>query len=180
MSSAKSSPSSGVRGRLDDVRDVLDEIEGPGVEAGVDGSRSGDVKGGGVTETDRCIVAMWIAGRARQKDDVDAAVGCGMAMVNGVATGTASSPVPCVFSSIIAASRAFLRSRSRAFFSFFRCLRAASSSSRRYMGMYGPTPFSRLVRTSRDGRTSKSPARTAVAFRRACLSCLMEGLWTGS
>jgi hypothetical protein len=71
-----SSPSSGVRGLLDEVREVLEEMEGPGVESGVDGSSIGDV-GGGVTDTDRCIVAIWMAGRARQNDDVLAAAGTG-------------------------------------------------------------------------------------------------------
>lgn len=63
-------------GLLDDVREVLEEIDGPGVESGVDGRSIGDV-GGGVTDTDRCIVAIWIAGRARQKEDVLAAAGTG-------------------------------------------------------------------------------------------------------
>ena len=43
-----SSSSSGVKGRLEDVREVEEEMEGPGVEMGDDG------KGGGVTDTDRC------------------------------------------------------------------------------------------------------------------------------
>lgn len=62
-----SSSSSGVYGRLEDVRDVEDEIEGPGVDAGEDGIGGG----GGVIDTERCIDAMWIAGRARQKDEVE-------------------------------------------------------------------------------------------------------------
>lgn len=33
---SKASSSSGVRGLLDDVREVLEDIEGPGVEAGVE------------------------------------------------------------------------------------------------------------------------------------------------
>lgn len=72
----KSSPSSGVRGLLDDVREVLEEMDGPGVESGVEGSSIGDV-GGGVTDTDRCIVAIWMAGRARQKDEALAETGTG-------------------------------------------------------------------------------------------------------
>jgi hypothetical protein len=44
---------------LDDVREVLDELEGPGVDAGEDAIGGGEEgMGGGVTETDRCIVAM--------------------------------------------------------------------------------------------------------------------------
>lgn len=50
--SVKPSSSSGVRGRLDEVAEVLDEMDGPGVVGGEDGM------GGGVTERDRCIVAM--------------------------------------------------------------------------------------------------------------------------
>ena len=61
---------------MDDVREVLEEMDGPGVESGVDGSNIGDV-GGGVTDTDRCIVAIWMAGRARQKDEVVAGTGTG-------------------------------------------------------------------------------------------------------
>lgn len=34
------------------------------------------------------------------------------------------------------------------------------------MGLYGLTPLSKLVNTSRGGRGSKSPARTEVAVRR--------------
>jgi len=55
---SRSSSSLGVRGRLDDVREVLDELEGPGVEEGEDaigGSEWG--MGGGVTETERCVEA---------------------------------------------------------------------------------------------------------------------------
>jgi len=57
-----SSSSSGVRGLLEDVRDVLDEFEGPGVEYGDDGIGGGD---GGVTDSDRSRehVANWIVGR---------------------------------------------------------------------------------------------------------------------
>ena len=57
------SSSSGVYGRFEEVREVEDEIEGPGVDAGEDGIGGG----GGVIDTERCIEAMWIAGRARQK-----------------------------------------------------------------------------------------------------------------
>ena len=69
-----SSPSSGVRGRLDEVADVLEEMDGPGVVGGDEGM------GGGVTERERCMVAMWMVGRACQKDEV----------VVGVARGTAT------------------------------------------------------------------------------------------
>ena len=58
------------------MREVLEEMDGPGVESGVDGSNIGDT-GGGVTDTDRCIVAIWIAGRERQKDEVLVETGTG-------------------------------------------------------------------------------------------------------
>jgi len=32
---------------------MVEELEGPGVEAGVDGSSMGDMMGGGVTDTER-------------------------------------------------------------------------------------------------------------------------------
>jgi len=54
---------------LDDVRDVPSEVEGAGVDVEVDAKGGGDDVGGGVTDTDRCMVAMCMAGRARQKDD---------------------------------------------------------------------------------------------------------------
>jgi len=57
-----SSKSSGVCGRFEDVLDVLEEIEGPGVDEGVYG-KSGDIIGGGVTDVDRWFVAIWIDGR---------------------------------------------------------------------------------------------------------------------
>lgn len=46
-----------MQGRFDDVRDVAEEIDGPGVDCGE------DAIGGGVTDTERCIVAMCIVGR---------------------------------------------------------------------------------------------------------------------
>lgn len=52
------SPSSGVLGLLEDVRDVLEDIEGPGVEPGVEGRWSVEVVGEGVTETERCCAGI--------------------------------------------------------------------------------------------------------------------------
>lgn len=52
-------------GRLDEVRDVLDEIEGPGVVGGEEGI------GGGVTETERCVVARRNTGREPQAEEED-------------------------------------------------------------------------------------------------------------
>jgi len=160
---SNSSKSSGVRGLLDEVRDVLDEMEGPGVDAGVDGKSKGDEDGGGVTEIDRCIVAMWIAGRAFQKDDVvvvDWGAGTKLVLATGVALDASRD------SRALAAAFAFFLSRSRAFFSLFLCLLVCSSSNLS-AGVYGSTPFKRLVSTSRGGRISKAPATTEVAVRRA-------------
>jgi len=49
--------SAGVRGRFDEVRDVAEDVDGPGVDCGEDGI------GGGVTDTERCMVAMCMVGR---------------------------------------------------------------------------------------------------------------------
>jgi hypothetical protein len=48
---------------LDEVREVLDEMEGPGVVGGEEGI------GGGVTETERCVVARRKTGREPQAED---------------------------------------------------------------------------------------------------------------
>ena len=47
-----------------------DEVDGPGVDGDETTGWGGESMGGGVTETDRCMVAIWMAGRARQKDEV--------------------------------------------------------------------------------------------------------------
>jgi len=67
-SRSKSSSSSGVRGRLEDVWEVTEDA-GPGVERG-EAIPGEDGIGGGVTEVERWLVAMWIVGRARQEEDV--------------------------------------------------------------------------------------------------------------
>ena len=61
--SSRSESSPGVCGLLDDVRDVLDEMEGPGVVGGEEGI------GGGVTDTERCVVARCNTGREPQADE---------------------------------------------------------------------------------------------------------------
>ena len=123
--------SSGVRGRLEDVRDVVDQSDGPGVDLG------DDAIGGGVTETERCIVAMcivgrWLVPRARQKEEgwmtgalVDWAGGGGMGRA-GVDLGVDSTIG--FFSGNFAAAFFFL-SLSRSFLSRFLLLRALSSFS---------------------------------------------------
>lgn len=68
VSRSRSSSSSGVRGLLEDVCDVTEEA-GPGVERG-EAAGGEDGMGGGVTDVGRWLVAMWIAGLARQKEEV--------------------------------------------------------------------------------------------------------------
>lgn len=123
--------SSGVRGRLDDVLDVVDQSDGPGVDLGDEGM------GGGVTETDRCIVAMcivgrWLIPRARQKEEGcmrGALTGCvgaggmeraGVDLAVGSAVGLLSSAFAAAF---------FFLSLSRSFLSRFLLLRTPSSFS---------------------------------------------------
>lgn len=74
---------------------------------------------------------------------------------------TNSASSLCTFSSALLARSL---SRSRSLRSFFFALFESSSlfSTMSYRG----TPLSKLVRTSRAGRGSKSPARTDVAVRR--------------
>lgn len=68
VSRSRSSSSSGVRGLLDEVCEVTEDA-GPGVERGE--AAAGDERmGGGVTDVERWLVAMWIVGRARQKEEV--------------------------------------------------------------------------------------------------------------
>lgn len=61
--SSRSESSPGVCGLLEDVRDVLEEMEGPGVVGGEEGM------GGGVTDTERCVVARCNTGREPQADE---------------------------------------------------------------------------------------------------------------
>lgn len=119
--------SSGVRGRLDDVLDVVDQSDGPGVDLG------DEAIGGGVTETDRCIVAMcivgrWLVPRARQKEE-----GCMTgALTDWVgAGGTGMAGVDLAVGSTVGAFGAafFFLSLSRSFLSRFLLLRTASSFS---------------------------------------------------
>lgn len=124
--------SSGVRGRFDDVRDVVDQSDGPGVDRGE------EAIGGGVTETDRCIVAMWIVGRwlaprARQKED-----GCMVGVLTDWeegAVGTGRAGVDLVVESVVVflsgslATAFIFFSLSRSLFSRFLLLRTLSSFS---------------------------------------------------
>lgn len=113
------------------MREVLEELDGPGVEAGVDGNSIGDVMGGGVTETERCPVAMWMDGRAFQKWDVLAVTGIGCAMVLVLAIlvpPVALEAAPSANAFCCAFTTAFL-SLSRSFFSLFLILFACSSFS---------------------------------------------------
>lgn len=166
-----SSSSLGVYGLFDEVAEVADDSEGPGVEDGE------DIMGGGVTETDRELVAMWIAGRVCQKVDI---VGRGVGawiigffwtgaggretiwLVEGAAGAFSRALADSFlwFSLSRSLSLCFSFSLSR-FFSFFTRLASSSFSTDLLIG----TPLRRLVRTSRDGRGSWSPANTLVAVR---------------
>lgn len=166
--SVKLSPSSGVWGLFDDAVEVAEEREGSGVLGGDEGGI-----GGGVTELERCPV-MLIDGRACQKDDVvegvtrGAGTGWGRfagleeeATVEATATWGLSGAMESDFARFLSCSCCF----SRSFFSFLRALRSSSISAFSTESYTG-TPFNTLVSTSREGRGSKSPARTEVAVRR--------------
>jgi hypothetical protein len=145
----KSGSSLGVCRHLNEARAALDEMYGPVIDVEMEG-RSKDVQGGGITDAQRCMVTIWICGRTREKE-LDVAVGFGMDMESAPAEGTAlvrsASPPPSFLSPF------FL-------FSSFRCL--CTSSSVRSKGVWGPTPFKRLIGTS----GAKLPAKTAVAVLR--------------
>ena len=168
VSAPRSSSSSGVCGLLDDVRDVLEEIDGPGVEPGVSSNGKGEFAGGGVTDTDRCIAGIWMVGLERQNEEVLAAGGCGcgielvLASLPSVVALRAAPPINS-FCRAFAATFARFLSLSRSFFSFFLNFLSSSSLS---TSLYGPTPFNKLVKTSLGWRISKVPAITAVAERR--------------
>lgn len=169
---SKYSKSSGVRGRFDEVREVEEESHGPGVEMGVERCR-GDVLGGGVIETERCAVVMWMAGRAFQNDDVPGRRKGGMMrlvlarLVSGIAL------VPdSFFSCARSAASSRFRALSRSLLSFFLALRSSSPFS---SALYGGTPFNKLVNTSRHGRLSKTPAMTEVAVRRTRFAGFIVG-----
>ena len=71
---------------MDEVAEVADDIEGPGVDDGDENM------GGGVTETDREFVAIWIDGRVCQKvDTVGMGVGAWMIGFLGIGAGGADT-----------------------------------------------------------------------------------------
>lgn len=121
--SSRSESSPGVCGRLDEVREVLDEIDmvGPGVVGGEEGI------GGGVTETERCVVARRSTGREPQVEEVDASkrksLGCKVvsAMEGMVSRWAPDSPFTGSFWTDLALfltlSRAFLSLRLSRFMS---------------------------------------------------------------
>lgn len=140
--------------------------------------------GGGVTETDRCICGMWMLGRACQKGEAavmarGAATGrlllkledeVAAALILAAAAGAFSRAllvdrareISLSFSLAFSFSLSFPFSFSFSFFSFFLARLTSSSFS---TTLYNGTPFNKLVSTSREGRGSKSPARTLVAVR---------------
>jgi len=77
-----SSSSAGVCGRFDELPEVLEELDGPGVDARDDNMGGGeDTIGGGVTDTERWIGGRLIDGRARQKGAAPALEGWVMVVV---------------------------------------------------------------------------------------------------
>lgn len=110
---SRSSSSSGVRGRLDEVTEVEDEAR-PGVDCEDSGI------GGGVTDIERWLVAMWMVGRARQKDEVLVAFvfGAVVAVTVAVDEEAVGSGLRSVVRDFPAALTLFL-SRSRSLFSLF-------------------------------------------------------------
>ena len=81
VSRSRSSSSSGVRGRLEEVFEVTEDA-GPGVERG-EAAPGEEGMGGGVTDVERWLVAMWIVGLARQKEDVFGGADCGAGASTG-------------------------------------------------------------------------------------------------
>ncbi len=175
------SPSSGVRGRFDEVCDVLDEMEGPGVEAGVEARRRGGDVGDGVTETERCTEGMRIVGRVRQKllcePLVVKRIEGGSLLVLGKLSSAIARSASTACSSLRARAAALSFLFSSRLCSFFSCFLFCLASSSRSTSLYGPTPFSRLVSTSLGGRGSKAPAMTVVALRRMRLGWLKDMVW---
>jgi len=137
VSRSRSSSSSGVRGRLDEVWEVTEDA-GPGVERGEAGAGE-EAMGGGVTDVERWLVAMWIVGLARQKAEVfgGADWGVGVSTVweteaegclPGWTWGT-DKPALSAFCRNLSAALARFLSRSLSLFSFFLSLRESWSFS---------------------------------------------------
>lgn len=163
--SSISSSSAGVRGLLEDVRDVETEIERPRrglleglwdvedeLDVGVsDGRRAGKYPGGGVTETERSTGMSWILGRpwrAVQKvffflGSCWTGWGFEEEAMGSADWGTVRS---IKVSRLGEASGRFLESF------LFLALRISSFAS---TSLLGPTPLRRDVRTSRSGEGSK-------------------------
>jgi len=135
-SRSRSSSSSGVRGRLDEVCEVTEDA-GPGVERGE--AAAGEEGGGGVTDVERWFVAMWIVGLARQKAEVfggagwETCVSVGWdAEVEGCLvcwTWGTDKPAFSAFCRNLSAALARFLSRSLSRFSFFLSLRESWSLS---------------------------------------------------
>lgn len=151
---------------MEEVAEVVEEMEGPGVVGGDDGI------GGGVTDCDRCMVEMWMFGRACQKEEVETrGTGVLLFTAEGIAVMVLEEDDDdamggCGLSVAFATGLGRVFSFSRSFLSFFLTRRISSSFS---AILYDGTPFRSEVNTSRDGRESKLPARTVVAVRRCLL-----------
>ena len=132
------SSSAGVRGLLDKIRDVLDEIEGSGVEPGVESRGCREDVGEGVTDTEHWMAGIWIVGLARQNKEVAA----------GARVLIRVSEKCC-----------FVKSSCRSFWtvslSFTSLICPSCASSSLSTALQGPTPSNRLVKTSLGGQISK-------------------------
>ena len=138
---------------MDEVADVREEMDGPGVVGGEEGI------GGGENDAERWRLGMTIWGLACQKEDACARGMGSVAFFGATAAGAAveEDALGCAglsvalgagltrFLSALSLSFSFSRSL-RSFFSRFLSLRAWSSSS---VGLGMETPFNRLVSTSR-------------------------------
>jgi hypothetical protein len=137
VSRSRSSSSSGVRGRFEEVCDVTEDA-GPGVERG-ETAWGEEGMGGGVTDVERWLVAMLIVGLARQKEEVFG--GTEWVMVDTVVyeaeaggclsgwTWGADKPAFSAFCRNLSAALARFLSRSLSLFSFFLSLRDSWSFS---------------------------------------------------
>ena len=142
---------------MEEVAEVLEEMDGPGVVGGEEGMS------GGVTERERCSVAMLMVGRACQKDEVEVVVGVargggGGRLVEDEARGGSASGVALELatgvglSAGLAGSLPRFLSFSRSFLSYVVVLSSTwvFAKDLKYLRIYEhtPKPFLRLYHVS--------------------------------
>jgi len=164
--------SSGVWGRFDDARDVVEEIDGPGVVGGDDGM------GGGVTDSERSMGGRWTMGREPYIDASNTG-SCGGRAGGGAGFDVDDAAVEDAGTASDASGGGRTFGGLPRFFLTFSGAVSTSGWTRRVSSFsrprcsasgFGGTPLRRLVNTSRYGRGSKSPARTELAVRRRRLT----------